>query len=117
MSIVWKIYGLDADVVQGAITNAHWEVIAFQWVDVEDGEDGERVMHKERFYGSELLSEADTESEGFIPWESVTEEVAIDWVKESLGAEKVSDIEKEITEALQKQITPTEKTDLPWGDI
>ncbi len=51
----------------------------------------------------------------FIPYENLTEENCIDWVKESLGSESVDSIETAITSDLNNQINPTDPAGVPWA--
>lgn len=51
----------------------------------------------------------------YVPFEDLTEEIVLGWVKEKLGAEGVNTIEKEVKEDYEKQIAPpTTGQGLPW---
>jgi hypothetical protein len=51
----------------------------------------------------------------YVPFEDLTEEIVLGWVKEKLGTEGVNTIEKEVKEEYEKQIAPpTTGQGLPW---
>jgi hypothetical protein len=63
--------------------------------------------------------EGDETSETFVPFENLTEEIVLEWVKESLGEEKIAEIEASYKASLEERITrkanPTFLTGTPWG--
>lgn len=114
MQFNWRIDSLDTDISTGVIRAAHWELSAFEWVDLEGGNENDKVLHRERVYGTLDFWNATSESEDFIDWGSVTEEQVIGWVKDSLGEEEVFKLEESVTNSLNLKITPDTKTNLPW---
>jgi hypothetical protein len=50
----------------------------------------------------------------FIPFEDLTEEIIISWIKERLGQEKVSSIELNLIENMKKQKNDVPIFGLPW---
>lgn len=48
-----------------------------------------------------------------IPFENLTEDMIIGWVKEELGAEKVAAIESKISAKIQSKLNPTVLSGLP----
>lgn len=54
----------------------------------------------------------------FIPYEELTEEIVINWVKDDLGAEAISEIEAEflakLEEVLEKKNNPEFLMGTPW---
>jgi len=115
MQFSWQVNALEADKVTGVISIVHWELLALEWVG--GVEENERELHRERVYGTIDLDATDPSAEGFVDWSDVTEPQAIEWVKTALGDEEVSKLEQGVTAALELKLNPTEKTDLPWGDI
>ena len=115
MQFSWQVNALEADKVTGVISIVHWELLALEWVG--GVEENERELHRERVYGTIDLDATDPSAEGFVDWSDVTEPQAIEWVKTALGDEEVSKLEQGVTTALELKLNPTEKTDLPWGDI
>ena len=66
----------------------------------------------------EITLEGDTSSEGFIPFEDLTEEIVITWVKNTLTENGVQDIENKIINRLNvredKLNNKTTEKGLPW---
>lgn len=55
------------------------------------------------------------DGDNFTPYEELTEEQVIDWVKASLGTEYVQFTEDLVTRLVSEIVTPLKKeTDLPW---
>lgn len=114
MQFNWRIDSLDTDINTGVIRAAHWELSAFKWVDLEGGNENDKILHKEKVYGMLDFWDATSESEDFIDWRSVTEDQVIGWVKDSLGEEEVLKLEESVVNNLNLKITPETKTNLPW---
>lgn len=66
----------------------------------------------------EITLEGDTSSEGFIPFEDLTEEIVITWVKNMLTESGVQDIENKVIDRLNvredKLNNKTTEKGLPW---
>lgn len=59
---------------------------------------------------------AEPDSENFIPYESLTEDVVIGWIKATLGDSRVLAIEQRLDAAIEDQIAPAIATPpLPWA--
>jgi hypothetical protein len=66
-------------------------------------------------YGVEKVEEYQ-EGQPFIPYEEITQEMAVTWVKDSLGTDKVTEIESTVTVNLNALKTPsTTSLSLPWN--
>jgi hypothetical protein len=98
----WKIAACDYDAETGAIKTAHWNLSAVQ------------DEYKSYAYGSVGL-EADPDNSSFIPYEDVTEETIVNWVKSSMGEEMVLELEVSLQKQIELQITPKTLTGLPWN--
>jgi hypothetical protein len=61
-----------------------------------------------------------SESNNFIPYEELTEEVVVAWVKSSLGEQAISEAEAKIQAYFNKQLNPPTSvpldTPLPWAE-
>lgn len=54
------------------------------------------------------------ETKPFVPYENLTEQLVIDWVKENMG-EKVEQCEKDIVSQIKNQLNPLpNQNKLPW---
>lgn len=95
----WKISSLDRNTADGFVTTAHWVVSD------TDGEFSGSV------YGSVGLT-----GELTIPYESLTEEVVIGWVKSAMGQETVAAHEANVAAQIAAAKAPVTATGLPWGE-
>jgi hypothetical protein len=100
----WGIATLERHLNGGVVYTAHWTVSA------------ERTSGEETFnasaYGSIGLAEPDPQA--FIPYENLTFEIVIDWVKEKLGEEQVESMESALSAQLDQQQTPKSAQGVPW---
>ncbi len=97
-TITWNIVQLEREINDGYVFTAHWEVTA---------QEGDLYA---RTYGSLGLQRPEDE---FIPFEDLTEEIVISWVKEKLGND-VSIHETSLLAQIELQKNPPTTTGLPW---
>ena len=65
-------------------------------------------------YGS--LGLGDPDPDNYTPFDQITKEQAVQWVKDTLGQEKVSEIEAALAAQIQEKLNPTHQTGLPpWS--
>ena len=95
----WKVVNLERETADGFVYNAHYTVNA------EDG------TYSAGAYGSIGLERPDN----LIPFDDLTEEVVIGWVKEKLGAEKVTEVEDALQVQLDEKHAPTKAAGVPWS--
>ena len=83
---------------------AHWRV---------EGTDGTYIGS---VYGSQGITlDAD---EPFVPFNELTEELVVGWVKKAMGEEQVASIEANIAQQIEDQISPKVVTPpLPWATL
>tara|TARA_Y100001970_G_scaffold49218_1_gene62327 strand:- start:45 stop:380 length:336 start_codon:yes stop_codon:yes gene_type:complete len=60
-----------------------------------------------------LFSKPDVLPSDFIPFESITRETAVSWIKDNLGTKEVSIIESNVSAAITLIDNPTEKLGAP----
>lgn len=63
-------------------------------------------------YGSIGLSPADPKNK--IPFEELTEELVIEWVKSTLGKERVDELENSLISQIEYKKNPPSLTGTPW---
>ena len=64
-------------------------------------------------YGTVVLHELD--SDNFVPFEDLTEEHVIEWVKSSLGDERIDQMNESLNARLQNKLNPkTVVKNVPW---
>ena len=95
----WHVANLERETADGFVYTAHYTVNA------EDG------TYSAGAYGSIGLERPDT----LIPFDDLTEEVVIGWVKEKLGAEKVTEVEDALQVQLDEKHAPTQAAGVPWN--
>jgi len=95
----WKIANLERETEDGFVFTAHYTINA------EDG------TYSAGAYGSIGLERPET----LIPFDSLTEEMVVDWVKEKLGEEQVQAIADALQAQLDEKHAPTKAAGVPWG--
>ena len=105
--ITWQITNTNSNATTGYIKSANW-VCTITEDDLSTSITGD-VWFTEP-------DEADPESFG-IPYADVTEENAIAWTKEKLGADSVANIELTAGRNLEAMKTPAQQDGLPWAAV
>ena len=99
MSITWSIPALDSRTADGFVLTVHYDAVAAN------------EQFSENIYGSVSL---DPDSELTIPYDEITEEIAVGWAKSALGEEEVEKIETELESRLAEQVAPPVISGTPW---
>ena len=63
-------------------------------------------------YGSIGLGDPDPDN--YTPYDQITKDQAIGWVKAALGDEQVASIETALNNQIQQQLNPTSAAGVPW---
>jgi hypothetical protein len=95
----WKVANLERETADGFVYTVHYTV------DANDG------TYSAGAYGSQGLERPEV----LVPFSELTEEICVDWVKESFGNEKVAEIELALQSQIDEQRTPTKQAGVPWG--
>jgi hypothetical protein len=95
----WRIANMERETADGFVFTAHYTVNA------EDG------TYSAGAYGSLGLERPDN----LIPFDDLTEEMVVGWVKEKLGAEKVDEVEDALQAQLDEKHAPTKAAGVPWS--
>jgi hypothetical protein len=106
-SATWDIANMERHLPDGS-TPPSGEVYTIHWT-VSLEEQGESAGA----YGSIGLGGAEASS--YTPFDEITKDQAIGWVKETLGDEKVGEIEAALQQQLDQQHAPTKAAGLPWA--
>jgi len=85
------------------VYNVHWIVTG-----VSDELDPEGNAYQSASIGTQVVT-LDPESE-FIPFEDLTNEIAVEWTKAAMGEEQVTSIEDGIQQDIDLEINPTSIT-------
>lgn len=100
--ITWNIEQLERSLPDGTVLTAHWRVT---------GVDGE---HACTVYGTMALPPNNPASPDFAPYEQITKEMVIDWVKAAMGDEQVAAHEANIQSQIDAQKAPATASGTPW---
>ena len=104
----WKVANLERTVADGKVGVVHYTVSAVSDVVNPNSEEG-------GFYSAGAYGSVGLDGEVSVPFESLTEEVVVGWVKEKLGGtEKVAEIEAALAAQIEQQITPSTAVGVPW---
>lgn len=106
-SYSWQISQLDCKPQVGDMTDyvvtSHWRCT---------GDDG--VGHTGQVYSTASFT-VDPDKPNFVPFEDITEAMAIQWTQEALGEEQVAAIYASIDAQIEEAINPSQITPpLPW---
>ena len=99
MSITWSIPALESRTADGFVLTVHYDAVAAN------------EQFSENIYGSVSLS---PDSELTVPYDEITEEIAVGWAKSTLGEEEVERIETELGVRLAEQVAPPIVSGTPW---
>jgi len=95
----YPLVGENADVVY----NVHWRVTA-----VSDQVDPEGNAYQASSIGTQNLNTDDITD--FIPFDQLTNDQVVQWVKDAMGEERVSSLESNLESQIDNLITPTSVT-------
>lgn len=84
----------------GQVYTAHWTVNL-----TDQGESAGA-------YGSVGFGEPDPNN--YTPFDELTKDQVIGWVKDALGAEQVASIESSLQAQIQEKLNPTHSAGVPW---
>jgi len=95
----WAIGNLERETGDGYVYTAHYTVSA------------KSAAYSAGAYGSIGFERP----EDLVPYSDITEEMAIQWVKDALTEEKVEQIEAALQNQLDEQAAPTKAAGVPWA--
>ena len=98
----WTIANLERNLADGGVTVAHWRVTESETV----GDDTFTASS----YGTVGFT-PDADADGFVAYDSLTEEVVMGWVWESVSQE---DTEAALTANIEAQKNPVSADGMPW---
>lgn len=110
-TFTWSVANLERHTADGIVYTAHWTVNAT--LPSTAGAEGTEPVSAGA-YGSVGLT-APAEGDTVIPYENLTFETVVSWVKDALGGEeKVAEIEAALTAQIEEKLTPTSASGAPW---
>ena len=102
----WTIANLERNLSDGGVTVAHWRVTEEETVGTGD----DAVTHTASAYGTVGFT-PDPDADDFVAYDSLTEEVVMGWVWESVNQE---DTEAALTANIEGQKNPVSADGMPW---
>ena len=103
----WKIANLERNVADGKVNTVHYTVNALSDQVDPNSESG-------GFFSAGAYGSLGFDGDVTVPFENLTEEVVVGWVKEQFGAEKVAEIEAALQAQIDEKVAPTKAAGLPW---
>jgi hypothetical protein len=100
-TFTWAVANLERQTPDGVVFTVHYTVNA------DDG------TYSAGAYGSLGLEAPEPDS--MTPFDSLTEEVVVGWVKDKFGEEKVAAIEQALQAQLDEKHAPTKQSGVPWS--
>jgi hypothetical protein len=123
ITTTWAIAQLEHETADGFVFTAHWTVSAVSDVVKPGVEDEAESFYSAGAYGSIGFQRPDN----LIPYENLTEEIVVGWVKEKLSEVSESEdpdaepeksqlqqIEEALAANIESQIHPTSESGVPW---
>ncbi len=101
--VKWSIDNMTRDVDTGAVLQADWRCTA---VDEATGTESPSI--------GLAKFEPNPDDPGFAPYDALTEEQVVGWVKEAMGAKAVSAQEALVTKNLEEAMAPATAAGKPW---
>jgi hypothetical protein len=95
----WGVSQLERETTDGYVYTIHYTI------DASDG------SYSSGAYGSIGLERPE---EDFIPYDSLTPEICVQWVKDKLTEEKVAEVEDALQAQLDEKHAPTKAAGVPW---
>ena len=103
MAVTWTIASMDRDITQNGkadvVTTIHWRAS-------ETDSDGNT--------GSSYGTVGVTLGKNFIAYSDIKESDAIQWAKDALGSDQVTEIEASIANQITEMKTPTKASGVSW---
>ena len=108
MAVVWTVVQLERNSSDDGVIVAHWR--ASDSEEVGTGDDA--VSHYGSSYGTCSFT-PDADSDDFVAFEDITEEMAVGWVK-NCPQITVADIEASIANQIAESKAPSVVAEVPW---
>ena len=107
-TFTWKVANLERNVADGKVYTVHYTVNALSDQVDPNSESG-------GFFSAGAYGSVGLDGEVSVEFGSLTEEVVVGWVKETLGGEeKVAEIEAALQAQIDEKVAPTKAAGVPW---
>ena len=102
MTTTFKITQLNRDMSDGFVNTVHWTASKV------DGDFLASIYNTQSFIKEDNVN--------LIPYNDLTEEIVIGWVKTALGEESIAAIDIALAAQIAEQQTPSQASGTPWGN-
>ena len=99
-TITWKVANLDRTLSDGRVNVVHYTVDA---------------RSDDEVYSAGAYGSIGLEGDVVTPYADLVEATCVQWVKDSLGADKVTEVEQALEASLTEQATPPVGSGTPWS--
>ena len=107
-TFTWKVANLERNLPENKVYTVHYTVNALSDTVDPNSESG-------GFYSAGAYGSVGLDGEVTTPFENLTEEVVVGWVKEKLGGEeKVAEIEAALQAQIDEKVAPSKAAGVPW---
>ena len=98
--ILWDIANIERETIDGYVYVAHFTLKA------SDG------VYTANAHGSVSFDRP----EKLIPFDSLTREIVMTWIKDELGEEKIKEAEEALVKQIEEKRSPTKAVGMPWSN-
>jgi len=109
MAVTWTISTLERNTSDDGVVVAHWRASDSEVV----GSGDDAVTHSGSSYGTCGFT-PDSTAEGYTAYADIIEDMAIGWVKASMGEEAVEALESSISAQIEESKAPATSAGVPW---
>jgi hypothetical protein len=109
MAVTWTVVQLERNSSDDGVTVAHWRCNDTEVV----GTGNDAVSHYGSSYGTCSFT-PDSSADGYTAYAEITEAQAVQWCKDSIGADAVTAIEASIAAQIADSKAPAVSTGVPW---
>lgn len=100
-TVIWSIDQLERQAIDGTVVTAHWRVT------VTDGDVSSAAIGPQKFTPN-------PNDPSFVPFESLTEEQVVGWVKTEMGDGHVAALEAKLASEVDEKLAPAVVPGTPW---
>ena len=104
-TFTWAIANLERETSDGFVFTGHYTVSA-----ADEAYSAADEAYSAGAYGSVGFERP----ENLIPYDDLTQDMVVGWVKDQLGEEKVTQIEEALQAQLDEKRAPTKQSGTPW---
>lgn len=113
VTLKWKVENLKRNTSDGGVLDVHWAVSATEFIGAEGEEPSPSNILTGHMMGWAMFT-PDPKAEGFLPYESLTEEIVLQWVFDQMGEETKAVHEANVLNQIEARKNPPTINGMPW---